>query len=209
MYDLYPGQRAEGEVLLDGENILDPARRPQRLALARRHGVPEADALSDVDLRQHRLRHSALREALAHRPGRARRGALRGAALWDEVQGQAAHQRPRPLRRPAAAPVHRAHRRDSAGGHSVRRALLGARSDLDGEDRGADRRTVGALHDRHRHPQHAAGGARLRLHRLHVSRRARRIRRDERRVHRAAEQSARRTTSPAVSAERSEQGRRS
>ena len=24
MYDLYPGQRAEGEVLLDGENILEP-----------------------------------------------------------------------------------------------------------------------------------------------------------------------------------------
>ena len=24
MYDLYPGQRAEGEVLLDGKNILDP-----------------------------------------------------------------------------------------------------------------------------------------------------------------------------------------
>src|SRR5215469_16789171 len=24
MYDLYPGQRAEGEVLLDGENILSP-----------------------------------------------------------------------------------------------------------------------------------------------------------------------------------------
>ena len=25
MYDLYPGQRAEGEVLMDGENLLDPA----------------------------------------------------------------------------------------------------------------------------------------------------------------------------------------
>jgi phosphate transport system ATP-binding protein len=25
MYDLYPGQRAEGEVMLDGENLLDPA----------------------------------------------------------------------------------------------------------------------------------------------------------------------------------------
>ena len=25
MYDLYPGQRAEGEVLLDGENLLNPA----------------------------------------------------------------------------------------------------------------------------------------------------------------------------------------
>lgn len=24
MYDLYPGQRAEGEVLLDGKNILNP-----------------------------------------------------------------------------------------------------------------------------------------------------------------------------------------
>ena len=24
MYDLYPGQRAEGEVLLDGQNLLDP-----------------------------------------------------------------------------------------------------------------------------------------------------------------------------------------
>ncbi len=24
MYDLYPGQRAEGEVILDGENILSP-----------------------------------------------------------------------------------------------------------------------------------------------------------------------------------------
>ncbi|MGB3584760.1 MAG: ATP-binding cassette domain-containing protein, partial [Roseiarcus sp.] len=25
MYDLYPGQRAEGEVMLDGENILSPS----------------------------------------------------------------------------------------------------------------------------------------------------------------------------------------
>ena len=35
------------------------------------------------------------------------------------------------------------------------------------------------LHDRHRHPQHAAGGAGLRLHRLHVSRRDGRVRRDQ------------------------------
>ena len=50
MYDLYPGQRAEGEVLLDGENILSPEPRPQSPALARRHGVPEADPVSDDDL---------------------------------------------------------------------------------------------------------------------------------------------------------------
>ena len=28
MYDLYPGQRAEGEVMLDGENILSARPRP-------------------------------------------------------------------------------------------------------------------------------------------------------------------------------------
>ena len=32
MYDLYPGQRATGEVLMDGENIIAPGRGPQRAA---------------------------------------------------------------------------------------------------------------------------------------------------------------------------------
>jgi phosphate transport system ATP-binding protein len=27
IYDLYPGQRAEGEILFNGENVLDPASR--------------------------------------------------------------------------------------------------------------------------------------------------------------------------------------
>ena len=60
MYDLYPGQRAEGEVMLDGENILSPSARPQSPALAGRNGVPEADAVSDDDLREHRVRRSPL-----------------------------------------------------------------------------------------------------------------------------------------------------
>ena len=34
---------------------------------------------------------------------------------------------------------------------------------------GIDRRIVRRLHDRDRHPQHAAGGAGLAIHRLHVS----------------------------------------
>ena len=38
---------------------------PQPAARAHRHGVPEADAVPDDDLRQHRLRHPALREAAA------------------------------------------------------------------------------------------------------------------------------------------------
>ena len=31
MYDLYPGQRATGEVMMDGENIIAPGR-PERAA---------------------------------------------------------------------------------------------------------------------------------------------------------------------------------
>ncbi len=49
MYDLYPGQRAEGEVMIDGEKSLQPTST-QSFALARWHGVPEADAVSDDDL---------------------------------------------------------------------------------------------------------------------------------------------------------------
>ena len=87
MYDLYPGQRAEGEVLLDGENILDPRLDLNAAARPRRHGVPEADAVPDVDLREHRLRHPALRKAArkADMDDRVEK-ALRGAALWDEVK---------------------------------------------------------------------------------------------------------------------------
>ena len=73
MYDLYPGQRAEGQVLLDKTNILDPEARPEPAARAGRHGVPEADAVSDDDLREHRLRRPPLRKDLQvgnGRPGR-------------------------------------------------------------------------------------------------------------------------------------------
>ena len=64
MYDLYPGQRATGEVMMDGENIIDPGRRSECAARPHRHGVPEADAVPDDDLRQHRLRREAARAAV-------------------------------------------------------------------------------------------------------------------------------------------------
>ena len=66
--------------------------------------------------------------------------ALRGGALWNEVKDKLNAIGPQPVRRPAAAAVHRAHRRGAARSHPVRRALLGARSDLDRQDRGTDRR---------------------------------------------------------------------
>ncbi len=73
----------------------DPARRPQhpgfldrpqRAARPGRHGVPEADPVPDVDLRQHRVRHPPLRAPRQGRPRQPRRGALRKGALWDEVK---------------------------------------------------------------------------------------------------------------------------
>ena len=114
--------------------------RSQSAARAGRHGVPEADAVSDDDLREHRLRHPALREDLQVRDGRPRRkGAARRRAV-ERGQGQAERLRPQPVRRPAAAALHRPHRRGAARGDPVRRAVLGARSDLDRQDRGTDRR---------------------------------------------------------------------
>ena len=55
MYELYPKQKATGEILLDGENMLDKKTGPEHPARQDRHGVPEAHAVPDVDLRQHRL----------------------------------------------------------------------------------------------------------------------------------------------------------
>src|SRR5690606_7589413 len=78
--------------------------------------------------------------------------------------------------------------RGSSRGDPARRAVLGARSDLDRQDRGTDRRHEGRLHDSHRHAQYAAGGAGLGLHDLHVSRRDDRVRRNLDDVHRAERQ---------------------
>ena len=203
MYDLYPNQRAEGEVLLDGENILDPEPGCQPAARARRHGVPEADAVSDVDLRQHRLRHQALRKARQER---------------DSTSAS---------RRRCAAPRCGTRSRTScnasglslSGGQQQRLCIARTVaiqpevilfdepcSALDPISTAKIEELIDELterlHDRHRHPQHAAGGARLRLHRLHVSWRTDRIRRDRARSSRRRARSRPRTTSPAASADR-------
>ncbi len=60
MYDLYPNQRAAGQVTLDDDDILAPGAGSQSAARQGRHGVPEADAVPDDHLREHRLRHQAV-----------------------------------------------------------------------------------------------------------------------------------------------------
>ena len=99
--------------------------------------------------------------------------ALRSAALWDEVKDRLKASALGALRRPAAAPVHRARDRRRARRRAARRAGLGARPDLDAGDRGADARAQERVHARDRHAQHAAGRARRRDDRVLQPRRRR------------------------------------
>ena len=139
------GAARSGRITLDGAG--DPRARGQRPAPARVDGLPAAQPVPDEHLRQRRLR--ARRAAPAARRRRRRRSAeleqavndaLRRAGLYEEVGGDldrsalrlsgGQQQRLCIARALAAQP----------GGAAARRALLGARPDLDGDDRGADRR---------------------------------------------------------------------
>ena len=91
MFDLYKGHRAEGEILLDGVNILDPSVS----ALELRHKIgmifqkPTPFPMSIMDniaygLRlQAGLRQSDIEQRVEE--------ALQGAALWDEVKDKLNH----------------------------------------------------------------------------------------------------------------------
>ena len=86
IYALYPGQRAEGEVVLDGENILD--RKVDVATLRSRVGMvfqkPTPFPMSIYDNVAFGVR---LYENLSRADMDARvEEALRGAALWDEVK---------------------------------------------------------------------------------------------------------------------------
>ena len=84
MYDLYPDQHAEGEVLFNGENIL--ARKWISICCVPASAwYPEADAIPDGDLREHRLRRPP-RGSCRVEIGERVKSALRQAALWPEVK---------------------------------------------------------------------------------------------------------------------------
>ena len=153
-----PDRDGRGPVLLPRAGPLRQAGRSGRGPQADRDGVPEAEPVPEVDLRQHRLRPAGARPRQRRGAGRAgpapRRALGRG-------QGPARHERLRDVRRPAAAPLHRPLHRRRPRRDPDGRALLGARPDLDREDRGPDAAAQGRVLDRDRHPQHAAGGAGL------------------------------------------------
>jgi phosphate transport system ATP-binding protein len=86
MYDLYPGQRAEGEVLLDGENILDPAidlnALRARVGMIFQKPTPFPMSIYENIAFGIRLYEKLSRADMDQRVEEA----LRGAALWDEVK---------------------------------------------------------------------------------------------------------------------------
>ena len=103
--------------------------RPGPGAQADRHGVPEAEPVPEVDLRQHRLRPARDRHEGRHGRDRRERAAPRRAV--GRRQGPHEDERVRHVRRPAAAAVHRARAGDRARRAADGRAVLGARPDLD------------------------------------------------------------------------------
>ena len=86
MYDLYPNQRAQGEVMLDGENILDPRvdvnLLRSRVGMVFQKPTPFPMSIYENIAFGIRLYEKLSRSALEARVEEA----LRGAALWEEVK---------------------------------------------------------------------------------------------------------------------------
>ncbi len=90
IYDLYPDQRAEGEVLLDGKNILDPKQDLNllraRVGMVFQKPTPFPMSIYDNIAFGIRLYESLPKSELDGRV----ESALRRAALWDEVKDKLA-----------------------------------------------------------------------------------------------------------------------
>jgi phosphate transport system ATP-binding protein len=86
IYSLYPGQRAAGEVRLDGENVLDPKyslnRLRSKVGMVFQKPVPFPMSIYDNVAYGIRHHESLARKAMDERV----EIALRQAALWDEVK---------------------------------------------------------------------------------------------------------------------------
>src|SRR6201999_1510043 len=100
-------------------------------ARARGHGVPEADTVPDVDLRQHRVRREDVRAVVALGDGRPRGVGADESGALERGEGQAAAKRVWALGRPAATSLHRARNCDQTGSAAARRTVFRARSYFD------------------------------------------------------------------------------
>ena len=199
MNDLVPSAKIEGDVLYHAKDLyaddVDPVEVRRRIGMVFQKPNPFPKSIYDNIAFGPRV--LGFKDDL-ERPRRARPQA--GRALG-RGQGPLEGECPRPLRRPAAAALHRPLSRGRAGRHPDGRAGLGPRSDLDDADRGSDARAQARVHDRDRHPQHAAGRAggghdrvllgRGRRRRRQAKRHPRRVRPDDEDLHHAGRQAHR------------------
>ncbi len=169
---------------------LRPRHRRRLGAPLDRDGLPAAEPVSEVDLRQRRVGTARPRDAQG--PRRAYRARAQAGRALGRGERSAEAKRAGTLGWPTATALHRARARRRARGDPARRAGVGARPDRDLGDRGSHLPVEARLHDRDRHAQHAAGRARRRHDGVLQSRRARgrlaqrhprRVRRDEQDLH--------------------------
>ena len=107
MNDVIAGTRVEGKILLDGRDINAPDIDVVELQAPGRHGLSEAQSLPEVDLRQHRLRAPDQRDEEQAQDRGHRGEEPAGRRPLGRGQGPSRRERLRPVRRPAAASVHR------------------------------------------------------------------------------------------------------
>ena len=105
MNDLIEGARVSGAIEYHGVDLYGPEIDPVEVRRHIGHGVPEAEPVPQVDLRQHRLRPQDHRLQGQH--GRPRRGIAATGRALGRGQGQAQRVGLRPVGWPAAAAVHR------------------------------------------------------------------------------------------------------
>ena len=140
MHEVIPGGRVEGEVLLDGDNLyesgVDPVTVRSQIGMVFQRPNPfPTMSIKDNVLAGVKLNSKKISTFRCRRPGgevAARRQPL------ERGQGPPGQARLRPLRRPAAAPVHRPHHRGEAAGDPDGRAVLGPGPDLHPGHRGPD-----------------------------------------------------------------------
>ena len=135
MNDLIPAARVEGEILFHGEDLyaddVDPVEVRRRIGMVFQKPNPFPKSIYDNIAFGPRI------TGMKGDMDELVEACLRRAALWDEVKDKLRRIRPRPLRRPAAASLHRPGHRDRARRDPDGRALLGPRPALHAPDRGA------------------------------------------------------------------------
>ena len=128
-----PGRARRGQVAIDGQDLYDAdvdpvaVRRQIGMVFQRPNPFPTMsiydNVLAGMRLNTKRMKKDDADELVEK--------SLRGANLWNEVKDRLEQARLGPLRRPAAAAVHRPRDRGGAAGAADGRAVLGARPDLD------------------------------------------------------------------------------